>query len=109
MDAYSLVCAADTAVIFAVVSGTKMLAVDPLSPVGHRVGPPWIGLVCTVPQTLDWAEIWEIWRPSHSASWSLVHTFELKQLVGCSASHMHQVASAVHFPERSLLEIFEKY
>ncbi len=41
----------------AVVSGTKMLAADPLSLVSWEVGPPWIGLVCSSHPTdarLDW-------------------------------------------------------
>lgn len=30
----------------AVLSGTKMLATNPLRPASHVAGPPWIGLVC---------------------------------------------------------------
>lgn len=63
MDAYnvspihtSLVCAAETAMILAVVSGTKMLAADPLHPVGHKVGPPQIRLVCTARSTDTWLD-----------------------------------------------------
>jgi len=42
---------------YVVVSGTKMLAADPLSPVSCEVGPPWIGIVCSEHPTdarLDW-------------------------------------------------------
>ena len=43
----------------AVVSGTKMLAADPLSPVSCQVGPPWIGIVCPAHPTDDQLE-WDL-------------------------------------------------
>lgn len=39
----------------AMISGTNILAADPLSPVNYEEG---------TPQMVDWIEIWIIWRPS---------------------------------------------
>lgn len=44
------------------VSGAKMLAKDPLSPVSYKVEPPWIELVCTAHP--NWIMILGIWWPS---------------------------------------------
>ncbi len=43
----------------AVVSGTKMLAANPLSPVSWEVGPPWMGLVCSAHPTDAWLD-WDL-------------------------------------------------
>lgn len=44
-------------------SGTRMLVVDPLGPVGYEVGPPWIGLVPVYPWILNRTEFWGVWLP----------------------------------------------
>lgn len=44
-------------------SGTRALAVDPLSPAGCEVCPPWIGLVLAHPLS-DRIGIQAIWMPN---------------------------------------------
>lgn len=46
-----------------VLFGTRALVVNPLSPVGLEVRPPWNRLIPVRPTVVGQADIWGIWRP----------------------------------------------